>query len=76
MLILTRRRGESIRVGDAITFTVLGVAGENVRIGVAAPRNIPVDREEIYERKRIERTSRGEGVTIELVRPRSKGGKS
>jgi carbon storage regulator len=67
MLILTRRRGESIRVGDAITFTVLSVAGENVRIGVAAPRDIPVDREEIYERKRIERSSRGRDVTVHLL---------
>ena len=68
MLILTRRRGESIRVGDAITFTVLSVAGENVRIGVAAPRDIPVDREEIYQRKRIERTSRGRDVTVHLLK--------
>jgi carbon storage regulator len=58
MLILTRRRGESIRVGDHITFTVLGVSGEQVRIGVAAPREIAVDREEIYVRKKNEKQSR------------------
>jgi carbon storage regulator len=58
MLILTRRRGESIRVGDHITFTVLGVSGEQVRIGVAAPREIAVDREEIYVRKKNEKQGR------------------
>lgn len=51
MLVLMRRRGQTIRVGRDITFTVLGVAGENVRIGVAAPREIEVYREEVYERK-------------------------
>ena len=58
MLILTRRRGESIRVGDHITFTVLGVSGEQVRIGVAAPRDIAVDREEIYARTQTETQAR------------------
>lgn len=53
MLILTRRRGQTIRVGEDITFTVLNVAGEQVRIGVTAPRHITVDREEVYERKRL-----------------------
>jgi carbon storage regulator len=51
MLVLTRRRGQTIRVGPDITFTVLSVAGENVRIGVAAPRELTVDREEVHERK-------------------------
>ena len=51
MLVLTRRRGQTIRVGGDITFTVLSVAGENVRIGVAAPRELTVDREEVHERK-------------------------
>lgn len=58
MLILTRRRGESIRVGENITFTVLSVSGEQVRIGVAAPRDIAVDREEIYVRKKNEKLAR------------------
>lgn len=52
MLILTRRVGESILVGDDITVTVLGVKGNQVRIGVQAPRGVVVDREEIAERKR------------------------
>ena len=50
MLILTRRVGETLMVGDDITITVLGVKGNQVRIGVNAPKNVAVHREEIYER--------------------------
>ncbi|MFP4129106.1 MAG: carbon storage regulator CsrA [Halorhodospira sp.] len=54
MLILTRRVGETLMVGDEISVTVLGVKGNQVRIGVNAPRNVSVHREEIYERIRHE----------------------
>jgi carbon storage regulator len=50
MLILTRRQQESLKIGDDITVTVLGVKGYQVRIGVQAPKHIPVHREEVYQR--------------------------
>lgn len=50
MLILTRRVGESIRINDNVNITVLGVKGSQVRIGVDAPRDVKVHREEIYHR--------------------------
>ena len=50
MLILTRKVGESLMIGDEVTITVLGVKGNQVRIGVNAPRDVSVHREEIYNR--------------------------
>lgn len=58
MLILTRRVGETVMIGDDVTVTVLGVKGNQVRIGVNAPKDIAVHREEIYER--IKREQSGE----------------
>ncbi len=54
MLILTRRVGESLIIGDNVNVTVLGVKGNQVRIGVNAPKDVSVHREEIYERIRKE----------------------
>lgn len=56
MLILTRRVGETVMIGDDVTITVLGVKGNQVRIGVDAPRDVAVHREEIYERIKSEQT--------------------
>jgi len=60
MLILTRRIGETLMVGDDVTITVLGVKGNQVRIGVNAPKDVAVHREEIYQR--IQKEKSGEDV--------------
>lgn len=57
MLILTRRVGESLIIGDGdtrITVTVLSVKGTNVRLGITAPKTVPVHREEVYERLQLQ----------------------
>jgi carbon storage regulator len=55
MLILSRRLGESVKIGDEVTVTVLGVKGVQVRLGFAAPRDVAVHREEIYRRLQADR---------------------
>lgn len=55
MLILTRRIGETLNIGDNVQVTVLSIKGNQVRIGVNAPKDVPVHREEIYERIKQEK---------------------
>ncbi len=56
MLILTRRAGETVMIGSDVTITVLGVKGNQVRIGINAPKDVAVHREEIYERIKSEKS--------------------
>ena len=62
MLILTRRIGESVHIGDDIRLTVLGVRDTQVRIGINAPKEIPVHREEIYYRIKNDQEAKNGGV--------------
>ena len=66
MLILTRRVGETVMIGDDVTITVLGVKGNQVRVGINAPKHVAVHREEIYERiKREQQGGAAEGNTAD-----------
>ena len=67
MLILTRRVGETVVIGDDVTVTVLGVKGNQVRVGVNAPREIAVHREEIFERIKREQSDQ------EVAEPKAAG---
>lgn len=64
MLILTRRAGETVMIGDDVTVTVLSVKGNQVRIGINAPKTIPVHREEIFERILQEKAQTAKPPTI------------
>jgi carbon storage regulator len=62
MLILTRRVGETLIIGDEVTITVLGVKGNQVRVGINAPKDVAVHREEIYQRIRRDGEATDPGV--------------
>ena len=59
-MILTRRVGETVMIGDEVTITVLGVKGNQVRVGIKAPKSVAVHREEIYERIKREQQDEDE----------------
>lgn len=66
MLLLTRKVGEKLKIGDDVTVSVLGVKGGQIRIGIDAPRNVKVDREEVFQRilKESETPSRPKVVRL------------
>ena len=66
MLIITRRAGERIMVGDDVTVEVMEIVGNSVRIGINAPRSVPVFREEIYTAVRDENRAAADSASIEL----------
>jgi len=61
MLILTRRLGETVTIGDDVTVTILGIKGNQVRVGINAPKQTAVHREEIYERIKAEQAQQHAG---------------
>ena len=69
MLILTRRVGEAMKLGEDITVTVLGIRGNQVRIGIDAPKSVSIQREEIYDTTETDRTRK---IAGELPDPQSK----
>lgn len=78
MLILTRRVGEVLRIGEEVSVTIVGLRGKQVRLGVTAPKSIAVHREEIFERIAEERRAAAPPLVVEPVRTvlriESKGG--
>jgi carbon storage regulator len=65
MLVLTRKPGQSIMIGDGVEVQVLSVAGEKVRLGITAPRDVSIFRNEVYDRIENETSSAGSGDEVE-----------
>ena len=75
MLVLTRKPGQSIMIGDGVEVQVLSVAGEKVRLGITAPRDVSIFRNEVYDRIESEATSRTKGQTRPSRRARAASSK-
>ena len=71
MLIITRRAGERIMVGDDVVVEIMEIVGNSVRVGISAPRSVPVYREEIYTAVRDENRAAVETGPIELPSPKA-----
>ena len=71
MLILTRKLGECIRIGDDINITLLEIKGSQVKLGIEAPRNISIHRQEIYEKIRLENLESSDVSASDLSRAAS-----
>ena len=69
MLIITRRAGERIMVGDDVVVEIMEIVGNSVRVGISAPRSVPVYREEIYSAVRDENRAAAESAPVELPSP-------
>ena len=69
MLVLNRRPDESLKIGEEVTITILGVRGNSVRIGISAPKSLPVHREEIYERIKAELAAHPQWALEEVEDP-------
>lgn len=75
MLALTRKKSESIMIGDHVEVIVLGIQGEQVKLGIIAPKNVPIHRKEIYEQIQIENQEASAHINMvaikEFKKPRS-----
>jgi carbon storage regulator len=69
MLILSRRPNESLRIGGNVVITVIGFSGNQIRLGITAPPNVVVDREEVHQRKMVEGVTRISPVASPTVQP-------
>jgi len=68
MLALTRKKGESIIVADNIELVVLGISGEQVRLGIIAPKNIPVHRKEVFEQLQAENVDAYQNLNVAALK--------
>ena len=73
MLIITRRAGERIMVGDDVVLEIMEIVGNSVRVGIRAPRSVPVYREEIYAAVRDENRAAAGASPVELPKPAHQG---